>query len=73
MVYTFKDAEDILHELSEGQKKAQLAKTIPTQQRELFAPQPEKHAVVKALEKLSVESITPIEAMQLLWELKQKL
>ncbi len=67
------DAEKILAELSEGQKRSQLAKAIPTQQRELFAPEPEKHAVIEALEKVSIENITPMQAMQLLWELKQKL
>lgn len=68
-----KDAENILHELSKGQQKAQIAKTIPTQQRELFAPQPEKHKVIEELEKLSIENITPMQAMQVLWELKEEL
>lgn len=68
-----KDAEGILRELSEGQKNAERAKGIPTQQLELFAPVAEKHAVIEQLEKLSIENITPMEALQLLWELKQQL
>nr|PID63343.1 MAG: hypothetical protein CR974_02025 [Gammaproteobacteria bacterium] len=68
-----KEAEKILADLSEGQQKVQLAKSIPTKQQELFAPEPEKHKVVEELEKLSIESITPMQAMQILWELKGEL
>lgn len=68
-----KDAECILAELSEGQQKAQLARSIPTQQQELFSTTPEKHAVVETLEKLSIDNMTPMQAMQALWELKQQL
>ncbi|PIE45078.1 MAG: DNA mismatch repair protein MutS [Gammaproteobacteria bacterium] len=67
------DAKNILAELSKGQQRAQLAKTIPLQQRELFAPPAEKHEVIKALETLSIENITPMQAMQLLWEWRKKI
>lgn len=67
------DAKGILADLNEGQQKAQLAKHIPTVQRELFIPPPEKHEAIKHLESLCVENITPMQAMQILWELKQKL
>ncbi len=67
------DAENILAELSEGQARSQLAKNIPTQQKELFTPEPKKHKVVEELEKLSIENITPMQAMQILWELKKTL
>ncbi len=69
-VFRIKEAEKILTDLSEGQQKVQLAKSIPTKQQELFAPEPEKHKVVEELEKLSIENITPMQAMQILWELK---
>ncbi|PIE46306.1 MAG: DNA mismatch repair protein MutS [Gammaproteobacteria bacterium] len=68
-----KDAEHILRELNEGQQKALLAKTIPMQQMELFAPAAPKHEVIEQLENLSIEDLTPMQALQLLWEFKQQL
>ncbi|MBS9777414.1 MAG: DNA mismatch repair protein MutS [Gammaproteobacteria bacterium] len=68
-----KDAEIILQKLSDGQQKMQRVQSIPHVQRELFTAEPKKHAVVEELEQLSIENMTPMQAMQALWELKQKL
>lgn len=65
------DARGILAELSTRERKQLALKKMPTKQQALFeAP---KHSVLQQLEQLSIENITPMEALQLLWEFKKQL
>lgn len=68
------DAKEILAELSENQKKTQLARHIPTKQMTLFAPEDPLHQqVIRQLSTLSIEQMTPLQAMQTLADIQQSL